>query len=148
MISSTCVYRRKSSFLAILLVSGVTIVRKIRTKRPVYYRASACGWRWKMRDISANRHGGNTVNVLAFRRGEARYANARETIYTLIAESSDGMTSKEIAQRTGWALHTFSRRLTELKDAGKIRSTRQKRYGAEVWIAYRAFPMQLLIEAA
>jgi hypothetical protein len=101
-----------------------------------------------MQGITVNKYDGNKMNIVAFRSGEARYANARETIYALIAESSDGMTSKEIAQRTGWALHTFGRRLTELKDAGKIRSTGQMRYGAEVWIAYRAFPMRLLLEAA
>ena len=97
-----------------------------------------------------NEYGEGKSNVMVFRsRGEeARYASARETIYELIAQSSDGMTSKEIAQRTGWALHTFGGRLAELKATGKIRGTGQKRYGAEVWIAYRAFPMQWLMEAA
>lgn len=97
-----------------------------------------------------NKHGEAKRKVLAFRTGgeEARYASARVTIYTLIAQSSDGLTSKEIAQRTGWALHTFGGRLAELKAAGKIRATGQKRYGAEVLIAYRAFPMQWLMEAA
>ena len=103
-----------------------------------------------MRDGLMNKYGEGKANVLAFRSssGEARYASARVTIYTLIAQSSDGLTSKEIAQRTGWALHTFGGRLAELKAAGKIRATGQKRYGAEVWIAYRAFPMQWLMEAA
>ena len=103
-----------------------------------------------MRDILMNEYGEAKTNVLAFRNSseEARYASARETIYALIAQSSDGMTSKEIAQRTGWALHTFGGRLSELKTRGKIRGTGQKRYGAEVWIAYRAFPMQWLMEAA
>jgi len=103
-----------------------------------------------MRDILVNEYGEAKTNVLAFRTSseEARYASARTTIYALIAQSSDGMTSKEIAQRTGWALHTFGGRLAELKAAGKIRATGQKRYGAEVLIAYRAFPMQWLMEAA
>ena len=103
-----------------------------------------------MQDTLINECGEGKANVVAFRsRGEeARYASARETIYALIAQSSDGMTSKEIAQRTGWALHTFGGRLSELKTLGKIRGTGQKRYGAEVWIAYRVFPMQWLMEAA
>ena len=103
-----------------------------------------------MQDSLMNKYGEAKTNMLAFRSSgeEARYASARVTIYTLIAQSSDGLTSKEIAQRTGWALHTFGGRLAELKAAGKIRATGEKRYGAEVLIAYRAFPMQWLMEAA
>jgi predicted HTH transcriptional regulator len=101
-----------------------------------------------MQDTTTTKHSNGMAKVLVFPRNSARYANAREIIYALIAESSDGMTSREIAQRTGWALHTFGGRLAELKAAGKIRSTGRKRYGAEVWIAWRAFPMQWLMEAA
>ena len=101
-----------------------------------------------MQGITANTHGDGRSNVIPFRRAETRFANAREIIYALISQSSDGMTSKEIAQRTGWALHTFGGRLAELNAAGKIRGTGQRRYGAEVWIAYRAFPMQWLLEVA
>lgn len=101
-----------------------------------------------MIDITANKHHNNAASTEAFHRGNPRHTSAREIIYKLIDESSDGMTSKEIAQRTGWAMHTFSGRITELLSSGRIRDTETMRYGARVLVAVHA-PQQLeLLEAA
>lgn len=85
-----------------------------------------------MHDITSNKHRGNVASVKAFRKGHGAHESTRRQIFTMLSETTSGLTSKEIAMRTGWALHTFSGRLAEMKRDGVIRGTGVNRYGAEV----------------
>jgi DNA-binding MarR family transcriptional regulator len=85
-------------------------------------------------DITSNRHGGNEASRVAFIKSEPFHKSQRVRIYEMIAESS-GLTSKDIAKKTGWAMHTFSGRITKLKEDGFIRGTGKLEYGCEVLVA-------------
>lgn len=94
-----------------------------------------------MSDITANRHKNNPASVQAWERGHSSHEAAKQRVYELIADSQ-GITSKEIAQKLGWALHTFSGRISQLKASGFIRGTGERRMGAEILVAVRV-PKQL-----
>lgn len=99
-------------------------------------------------DITKSRHKNNPASNAAFERGQSSHEAAKQRVYELIAESQ-GITSKEIAERLGWSLHTFSGRISQLKAAGFIRGTGERRYGAEVLVAVRkAEQMSLLGDVA
>lgn len=95
-----------------------------------------------MTDITANKHHGNAASETAFRKGNARHQAAREKICQLLQR--EDMTSKEIAERTGWAMHTFSGRLTELKRDGLVTGTGVMRRGAEVLRVVKKEPAEQL----
>jgi hypothetical protein len=92
------------------------------------------------RDHSKGR--ANPASAAAFAKGNRGHQSARDRIYALICESPEGLTAKEIGIRLGWAIHTYSGRLTSLKMAGLIRGTGERKYGSEVLVAVRA-PQQL-----
>ncbi len=98
-------------------------------------------------DIISNKHHNNPASSSAYERGHGRHARRREIIYALL-EESHGMTSKEIASCTGWALNTFSGRLSELKRDGKVRGTGEMRLGAEVLEVVRTPKQMSLLEAS
>jgi DNA-binding IclR family transcriptional regulator len=83
-------------------------------------------------DISRGRN--NPASQAAFERSAPMHKSQRQRILEMI-EGSDGLTSKEIAQRTGWPLHAFSGRITSLKASELIRGTGEYRYGAEVLVS-------------
>lgn len=97
-------------------------------------------------DITAHRHGGNASSNAAYARSKGRHGAARHVLYALIL-TSDGLTSKELGERTGWALNTFSGRLAELKRDGLIRGTGERRNGAEVLQAVRVAEQKSLFAA-
>lgn len=100
-----------------------------------------------MRDITSGKHKGNPASNSAFERGQSSHEAAKQRVYEMIADSK-GITSKEIAERLGWALHTFSGRISQLKAAGKIVGTGERRDGAEVLVAVRKAEQMSLLECA
>ncbi len=85
-----------------------------------------------MLDFAYFRLRGNNANHAAYRNSPGAHESTRQQIYAMISASSAGMTAREIAEKTGWALHTFSGRLAEMKRDELIRGTGLFRCGAEV----------------
>ena len=71
-------------------------------------------------DPTEPRHGGNSSSAAAFASGKARHQGERERIFALIESSPAGLTSKEIGRLLHKEIHTFSGRLTQLKQAWRI----------------------------
>lgn len=76
----------------------------------------------------------NSAGNPRWEQSQRRHANVRALILQMLSEHGK-LSSREIAERTGWALHTFSGRLNELEAEGAIRGTGERRCGAEVFEA-------------
>lgn len=82
-------------------------------------------------DICRGRHRGNLQSEAANKRVHSTKNSVLEEIYRLIAASA-GLTSKEIGSLLNKQLNTFSGRLRELKNAGRIEPTGAERDGCAV----------------
>lgn len=95
-------------------------------------------------DPTEPRHGGNASSAAAYESSKAQHASDRERIYALIESSPAGLTSKEIGRLLQKEIHTFSGRLTQLKQTWRIVGTGVTREGAEVLVkASTTPPVQL-----
>lgn len=82
-------------------------------------------------DVTINRHRDNAASVEANKRAKQSKSEVRRLVWD-IACSLGEFTSKEIAERLGRPINTFSGRITELKIAGLVVETEHRRNGCAV----------------
>lgn len=89
-----------------------------------------------MRDITLNKHGGNTESNTAWNKAARQAVQMRDLILRIIRNLErrgavpEGVTPKEIAEFLHKPLHTISGRFTDLKEANLIRATEFVRDGS------------------
>ena len=86
--------------------------------------------RHSSKDISANKHGGNTESAAAHKSAKTCLASCRYKALKEIHQQSG--TGKEVALRLGKAFNAVSGRFSELKEKGLIETTGERRNGSAV----------------
>jgi len=91
-----------------------------------------------MPDITANRHQGSPESWAAYQKAHEAMPRQRADVLAHISTAADhGLTAKECAAKMGLPLNHISGRFSELKAAGKIRKTLDRREGSAVHILSR-----------
>lgn len=88
------------------------------------------------KDICGNKHGGNPESVAAFKTISPGIAKAQAEVLAAIEATGDmGLSIKEVASLLNKPFNAVSGRGTELKLAGKIKPSAERRNGSRVMIA-------------
>ena len=88
-----------------------------------------------MSDICANRHGGASTSVDAFKRIKATLPRQRAAVLALVrTRPVTGFTVHEVAERLGVSPNHVSGRLSELKKTGHLVPNGERRGNAAVLV--------------
>ncbi|MEG9430724.1 MarR family transcriptional regulator [Terriglobus sp. ADX1] len=86
-------------------------------------------------DICRSRHRGDANSNAAFEQHSEQFQTSRELVYLKLCRHPLGMTAKELAAHFGVPLHSISGRISELKLAGRVGCTGDRRERSAVVIA-------------
>lgn len=87
-------------------------------------------------DISSNRHRGNRASVAAYESVRESLPEARQQVLAAVIHAGwRGLTAKEYAVMTGKYLHQVSGRFSELRFAGLVELTSERRDHCGVVVA-------------
>ena len=86
-------------------------------------------------DITRRKHRGSATSVEPFDCNAEKFESAREMVWHKLRLHPLGLTSKELALHFDVPLHSISGRITELKLAGRVLRTPERRDGCGVLVA-------------
>lgn len=86
-------------------------------------------------DICRTRHRGNANSNAAFEQHSEQFQTSREMVWHKLRQHPLGMTAKELAAHFNVPLHSISGRVSELKLAGRVGCTGDRRERSAVVIA-------------
>jgi predicted Rossmann fold nucleotide-binding protein DprA/Smf involved in DNA uptake len=86
-------------------------------------------------DICRSRHRGNVNSNAAFEHHSEQFQTSREMVWHKLRQHPLGMTAKELAVHFNVPLHSISGRVSELKLAGRVGCTGDRRERSAVVIA-------------
>ena len=83
-------------------------------------------------DVTRNKHKGNAESSAAFQKLKPSRLGLQHQVMTYAVGALFGATLKEIVERSGLPIQTVSGRLAELKAAGMLEKTGERRAGCAV----------------
>lgn len=106
----------------------------ITQKQPSLFDWPSKAARAAGRDVCASRHRGNAESEAAFQRLAPKLSAAQNEVFCVIElEGPRGLTCKEAAEKLAVGMNAISGRFTELKKAGRIKPTGERRDGGAAY---------------